>query len=230
MNRSGPNTVWWLNFASYALDLGPPRSAVGILLLFLSLFSTLWTFSEASGVGGSAKLVISLSSISFTVIAVLVIMARAFRWTMLFQAVKAYVRSHLIGKNINKHTILVSGGAGCAIAVGLVAKAAQELGHKVPKTLVVDCEYLGPRDPETCMLLPEGFKLDSDKRLIVHSYIGTGRSLKTLRHYLGLHNSPVFSFVVSNSILERERIDHYLLSGSRALVPWPRAVPPNEKG
>lgn len=144
--------------------------------------------------------------------------------------VKLYTRKELVGKAIKDDTILVGAGAGGALAVGMVSKALQELGHLVPKSIVMDCEYISYDGwisiyPETATLFPEGLNLPDERCLIVHSYLGTGRSLKMVRTKCNLEKAPVFSFVVSKALQMREKVNYHIIIGDRELIPWPRSEP-----
>jgi len=152
------------------------------------------------------------------------LVAKSFRWTLLYAAIKKYVR-HSIIPTLKPSTILIGEGAGGALAVGMVSKAIQELGHRVPLSLVIDCEYTGPGDPRVGMLLPTDLSLVAGDCLIIGSYAGTGRSLRVLKEKYRLQNTPVFCFVISRSLVDRERIEHYLIVGTRSIIPWPRSVP-----
>jgi hypothetical protein len=216
--------AWWLKSAAWILDLGAPRWAAGLAMLAFSVFSALWTIREASGGVGSPVVAFALASVATAVAATVTLGAQVLRWPLLAAGVKSYVRRYLVGKVIGPETVLVGAGAGGALAVGLVSKALQDLGHPVPLSLVVDFEYPA-EEPVVGTLLPESYRLTQEDCLIVQSYVGTGRTLRRLRARLGLANVPVFSLVVSDGLSDREEIDHALIVGNRSILPWPRTIP-----
>jgi len=191
----------------------------------VSIFGGLWTILEATGVKGSASLAFGLFGVAIVSVLVFRIVTFAFRWSILFAAVKEYVRDRLIGTVIKPETVLISAGGGGAICLGMVSKALQGMGHPVPRCLVVDQEYRVGESVKLGTLLPPDFDLRTQDVLIVITYVGTGQTLRGLRERLGIPNAPVFSFVVSESATEREQVEHFLIVGHRAVIPWPRAKP-----
>jgi hypothetical protein len=217
--------VPWIQFVAKLLAYEGPASLVGVLMLAASLFSLSWTLLESAGISGSGRILVALAAASAAVAGVVIILFRFFRWTFLFAAVKDYIRRNHLSAQISADTVLVGGGAGGALAVGMVSKALQELGHAVPHSFVIDCQYRGEHDPQTGILLPPGFTLSRTNVFVVHSYLGTGRSLDCIKEVLGLNTVPVFSFVISEALVGREDIAHYLVVGERAIIPWSKASP-----
>lgn len=213
--------VPWIKFVNKLLANEVPTSLVGIALLVGSIFNLVWTALQSAGVGGSSRVFFILSTASIALVSVIIIVFRFFRWTFLFAGVKEYIRRNRLYEKISADTVLLGAGAGGALAVGMVSKALQELGHPIPHTFVIDCQYRKcDHNPQTGTLLPPKFKLSAQSVFIIHSYLGTGRSLDCVRERLENKNVPVFSFVISEALVGREDIEHYLVVGERAIIPW----------
>ena len=202
-----------------------PASLIGSAVLVGSVFTISWTLFESAGIRGSARILIGLVAASVACVGAFVVVSRFLRWTFLFAALKDYIRRNHLNNLISADTVLVGAGAGGALAVGMVSKALQELGHPVPHSFVIDCQYRGEKMPQTGTLLPPGFSLSQRSVFIIHSYLGTARSLDCVKEALGIKDAPVFSFVISEALVGREDIDHYLLVGERAIVPWGKSSP-----
>lgn len=217
-----------LNFLKPFSNTVPISITLGATVVF-SIFGVLWALIEPFGLQSSWQLGISIFLVSVSIFFLLIFVCKVIAWKLLLRSVRQYIENHLFGHIINENTILVSGGAGGCLAVGIVAKALQDLGKKVPKTFCIDIEYAEDRlNPQICEIFEEIPKIKADLKqnvLIVHSYIGTGRSLEVLRKALGLEEAPVFSFVISNAVFEREKVDHFLIRGTRSIIPWRKSIP-----
>jgi hypothetical protein len=183
-----------------------------------------WTLFDASGVSGSPVLLRGLISASLLIVATLILVARAFKWPLLYAAVREYVRRHLWGRTLTSETILVGGSSGGGLAVGMVAKAVQELYGRAPRVFVIDQDYYaGEFTPRTGTLLNRAaVNLRAAKVLYVTSYIGTGRSKEALRQFLGTEDLITFAFVVDDAVTDRDFTDYFLVQGRRSIVPWPK--------
>ena len=217
--------VPWVQFASMVLSYEFPTAILGVGFIVISMVSMGWTILDAAGKPGSIGTVAVLIAVSLAITGVLILVFRFFRWTLLFAAVKEYIRRNKLNDLIDGDTVLLGAGAGGALAVGMVSKALQELGHPIPHTFVIDCQYRGKPKPETGILLPTGFRLPQKKCFIIHSYLGTGRSLECVREVLEIKDALVFSFVISEALVGREDIDHYLIIGERSIIPWGKSSP-----
>ncbi len=222
----GRQDVPWVQFVAKLLSRKLSVSLTGMLFFVASAFSILWMLFESAGIRGSLRICFFLLMASVLAALAVTIVLRFLRWKLLFASVKAYIRRNELNKQMSEDTVLVGAGAGGALAVGMVSKALQELGNVVPHSFVIDCQYRGKQEaPKTGLLLPDSFTLSGRNVFIIHSYLGTGQSLKCVREVLGINDAPVFSFVISEALVDREDIGHYLVVGERAIIPWKKSSP-----
>lgn len=215
-----------LQVMSWFLGDKLPKTLLNIMILSVTIFGTIWTIVDAMGYQGSPKIVAVLFVIIILVIGTISGILWGLRWALLYPAIKSYVRDNLFGKDIKENTILFSSGTGGAIALGMVSKAVQEIGYPSPKTLLVDITYKENGTAEVGNLLPADFNLSGFSVIFITSYIGTGSALHTTLNRLKIENAPVFSIVVSEAAKDRENIKHYLITGSRKIIPWEKSVSP----
>jgi hypothetical protein len=219
----------FLQVMAVLLGHSVPRSVLSLLLLASSLLGIFWTILDAAGVPGSPQILGLLAAAVALLVTMLVVSIWLLRWAFLYPAIKAYVRDELAGKVIKNDTTLVTAGIGGTIVLGMVAKALQELGHPISKIIATDLTYNEDGVPEVGKLLPRNFNLTNNQTIIIISYTGTGNALRAIRKRFHIENAPVFSLVVSNAANQRERVEHYLISGSRTIIPWERSVVRNTK-
>jgi hypothetical protein len=215
---------------SWLFAYSAPRTAASILGIALTMFGIFLTFLELAGVPGSPATLAIVSVIVALSISTLLIVAWVARWAILYPAIKTYVKDRL-RHTVTSDTILVTLGVGGTIVMGMVAKALQELDPpvSVSRTLAIDLAYPKNGSPEVGKLLPPKFNLAGQPVLIVISYLGTGSGLRAIRERLRIQDSPVFSLVVSDAAASRMITDrdHYLVIGSRAVIPWEQSVSKN---
>ena len=131
------------------------------------LIGFIWTLGEAAGVAGSPKLLGIITVAAFLAVSLGYAFVRSLQWTLLFGAVKTYVRENLLGK-FTKDTILIGIGPGGAIAVGMVAKAVRSLGATPPLCLVIDLKYVEKgSNPIIGTLVPGNLCLPPDRCFII---------------------------------------------------------------
>jgi len=190
-------------------------------MLFLAIYGGFWALLNSYGVQGSPFIFIMIFCVSALIIIVLVIFSRILRWTILFYASKDYIQKHLLNE-ITEDKILVGIGPGGAIAIGIVAKAIRDLGRAPPSIVAFDMRYkdLGA-NPLVGDLWPQDCSLPADKCWIIQGNVSSGRSLQTLRdRFPFLNHAKVFAFVISDHVLSRENIDHFMAIGTRNILPW----------
>jgi len=215
--------ILWFKIYANLVGSESPKNLLGILFLAWGFFSVIWTLYEVAGGTGSLEILLYLiGSVSLTSL-IFVMTTKILRWPLLYLAVQQYISLNLIGKLNTKDLILVSCASGGAVAVAMVAKTIQELGYPLPKTIVIDLEY-SDNGIVVGSLLPNDFNLQGKNCLIVHSYLGTGRSMFAIKDRLKIYNAPVFCFVVSRPLISREKIDYYMYAGDRSVFPWPESL------
>lgn len=211
----------WLQNLIWLYDYKSPLGIIGYILIAASVPTTVWNFLEPAGVIGSPLLLIGLILLGVVVALGVALIASLLKWWLLFEAIKSYIKKHLLRKLTDKE-ILLGIGPGGAIAVGMVAKAVRVLGYEPPSVIVIDHRYdrIGT-DPSIGILVSSHLNLPKERCWIIQGHIGSGRSLRVFRERLNLQDVPVFAFVVSREAAAREKIDAALAIGSRAILPWP---------
>jgi len=98
---SSRQEVPWVQFVSKALGYEFPTSIFGLFLLLLAIGSMVWTVFEAAGIPGSTKVLISIIAISLLIIAIMILVFRFLRWSLLFTTVKSYIRRNKLNSFID---------------------------------------------------------------------------------------------------------------------------------
>ncbi|WP_417910909.1 hypothetical protein [Candidatus Electronema sp. PJ] len=215
--------VRWFNWYAILADFRKPQSIVAILAWIFSVYGTIWTIVESSGTHGSIQTVVIIGTISCAFAGSLILLLLSLRWPLLCRAVREYISINMLGNFDFNDCILVSCGPGGAFGVGIVSKALQSMNRKVPKSIVIDCEYTKPGEPTVASIISTSLDLSKENCLIIHTYLGTGGSLRALRKALNIPNAPVFCFVMSESLAKRNPAKYCLFVGSRSVLPWPQS-------
>jgi hypothetical protein len=215
---------WWIRIASLLLDYPVRGTIVGVGMMAAGLFGFFWTILEAGGVQGSPSLVAGIGSLALVIVATLTLIAQAFKWSLLYAAIKHYIRYTLWGRDLTSQTVLVGGSSGGGLAAGMVGKAVQELYGKAPRILVLDQDYAQDEfAPRTATLISVAdLRVNVDSILYVTSYIGTGRSKEAMRLALGVEKLKTFAFVLDEAAVDRSMAEHFLVQGRRSIIPWPK--------
>jgi hypothetical protein len=217
---------FWLQRIMWIFDRRRSATLVGGAIFAGSLLGLLWTVAEAAGVRGSVPLAVLLIISCGSGAAIISIVAGPLRWYILFRAVRDYVRLHLL-HDLTAEKVLVGIGPGGAIAVGMVAKAIRDLGCQPPSVLVFDMRYEAKgSNPKIGALWPQDQRLDKSRCWIIQGNVSSGRSLHELQERFSLKDCPVFAFVVSEHVALRENIAHYMVVGTRNVLPWTTEQPP----
>jgi hypothetical protein len=167
----------WFRTASWLLDYPFRGSFVGFGVVFVYLFGNAATIAQLGGLTGSVMVLVLVIVICATIVATLAVVLHALRWALVYGAIKSAIRGQLWGACITKDTVLVGGSSGGGIAVGMVAKAIQELYGAAPRVAVIDQDYLIDQfNPATSTLVLFREELRKEHVLYVTSYVGTGRS------------------------------------------------------
>ncbi len=213
----------WFQIMAWWMEKDIPRSTIAILFLALSISGQAWSLLEAGGVKGYPSLPILLIITSSFAVGLLLLLARAFRWTALFIATKQYLRSAiLLDYDGVPPTVLIGAGGGSGIALGMVAKALKDLKLPEPETILLDGYYNTEKKPVIGERMAEDIPLEGASVLLVLSWIGTGAWLDKLRERSDLRDFRVFSFGLSKPAKGRKDVDYYLYCGERDILPWSR--------
>jgi hypothetical protein len=211
----------------WIFDRRKPAKLVGGVISAGTLLGLTWTVAEAAGVRGSTPLAILLIITCGSGVAIMSVVAGPLRWYILFRAVRDYVRLHLL-RDLTPEKILVGIGPGGAIAVGMVAKAIRDLGCQPPSVLVVDMRYEAKgNNPNVGALWHQDQGFNNSQCWIIQGNVSSGRSLHELQVRFSLKDCPVFAFVVSEHVALRENIAHYMVVGTRDVLPWTTEQPPH---
>lgn len=211
---------FWLQNILWIYDYGRGVSILAWVVLGLSIFGGIWTVAEASGLQGSPVILAGLLLVSAISVGGLAMLSRALRWTILFRAIKDFSQKYLLN-DLTSNEVLVGIGPGGAIAVGMVAKAIRELGRTPPSIIAFDMRFeeLGA-EPAFGELWPSNLQLPANNCWIIQGNVSSGRSLQKLRDKFSLQQSKVFAFVISDHVLNREKIDFFMAVGTRNILPW----------
>jgi len=202
-------------------ELETPSSWPAALASVLGVLAALWLLCEVFGFSGSLARGAILLGLSISIVGGIALALRVLGWSVLFLAVKSYVRERFANK-VSRDTILVGIGPGGAIAVGMVSKAVREIRGFSPSVLVFDMAWTGTGNPpDIGRLFPPDFTLDSSRVWIIQGDIRTGSSLRKFQDLYHLESAKVFAFVASKDYLFRNRISDYMTTGSRKILPWP---------
>lgn len=211
---------FWLQKIIWIYDYQTPVSILAGIGLGLSILGGIWTLLDASGVQGSPILLIGLFLVSVFSVLGLIMFSRPLRWAILFRASKDYVQKYLLDE-LTPDKILVGLGPGGAIVIGIVAKAIRDLGRTPPSIIAFDMKYKDVgANPSVGDLWPQDYSLPAERCWIIQGNVSSGRSLQTLRDRFTLHQAKVFAFVISDHVLNREKIDHFMAIGTRNILPW----------
>ncbi len=211
---------FWLQKIIWIYDYQTPVSILAGIALVLSILGEIWTLLEVSGVRGSPTLLIGLLLVSAISVAGFIMISHPLRWAILFRASKDYIQKYLLDE-LTPDKILVGIGPGGAIVIGIVAKAIRDLGRTPPSIIAFDLRYKELGDnPSIGDLWPNNYSLPSEKCWIIQGNVSSGRSLQALRDRVALHQAKVFAFVISEHVLYREKIDHFMAIGTRNILPW----------